>query len=61
MPNMMAFGDGPLGMIRSDEVMKAEPQVGISILIKKEGEQSSRSLSLSFSVPHGDTVRRGRL
>lgn len=56
---MMAFGDGPLGMIRSDEVMKAEPQDGISILIKRGSEQSS--LSFSLSVPHGDTVRRGHL
>ena len=47
---MMAFGDGPLGMIRSDEVMKAEPQDGISILIKRGSEQSSLSLSLSLSL-----------
>ena len=49
----MVFEDGPLWMIRSDEVMKAGPQDGISILIKRGSNQISLSLSLSLSATWG--------
>lgn len=42
----MVFGDEPLWMIRSDEVIKEGPQDGISILIKRGNDQSALSLSL---------------
>ena len=55
--NMMVFGDEPLWMIRSDEVIKEGPQDGISILIKRGNDQSA--LSLSLSLCHMGTPWRG--